>query len=166
MQIERQGRRERRVARELEEQQIALAEAQLLIDRSEIGHMLSPRLVTLRRAFKVWSAMWQERHEISILLVRHWRARAHRTLHAAFSAWWETVTSLKSFTSAQLAAKGDSLKLHGNGPALARWFYFRCDSVTKRIGSELTQLVADSQLYQQQIDIVRTCSPPHTDRLD
>jgi hypothetical protein len=152
-QIEQREKRERGVARQLEAHQAALHEAQALIDRSELGHMLNPRLVVLRRAFKVWKLSWQDKHEISLILVRTGQVKVWRMLRAAFSAWWKRITSLESFSTAQLAAQGKALQLHGSGPALARWWYNRCDSVTKRIGSELTQLVADSQLYEQAIDI-------------
>ena len=151
--IKQRERKERRVIQELEARQVALDEAQALIDRSEMGHLLSPRLVMLRRAFNLWKATWQENHEYSLILVRKWRVQINRTLRAAFSAWWKTITSLESLSAAQLAAQGKALLLYGNGPALARWFHNRCDSVTKRISSELTQLVTDSQLYQQAIDI-------------
>lgn len=151
--IEQREQQERKIARQLEAQQAALQEAQALIDRSEMGHMLNPRLVMLRRAFKVWKTSWQDQHEISLILVRTGQVKVWRMLRAAFSAWWQRVTSLESLSSAQLAAQGKALQLHGSGPALARWWYNRCDSVTKRIGSELTQLIADSQLYDQAIDI-------------
>lgn len=151
--VEQRERRERLTAREMEQQRAALQEAQALVDRSEIGHMLSPRLATVRRAFRVWKTVWQDHREISLILVRVWRVQVHRTLRGAFAAWWKAMTNFEKMSAAQLAAQGKALLLHGNGPALARWFYNRCDSVTKRIRGELTQLVADSQLYQQEVDI-------------
>jgi hypothetical protein len=150
IQVVQQERREQAVASELEARQIALDEAQALIDRSALGHLFDPRLVMQRRGFKVWVASWKLSHDRELAGRKMRKIR----LRKVWVAWWKRLDErLDELTPAQLAARGRMLHLHGNGPALARWFHNRCNSVTKRIGTELTDLLADSQLYQQSIDI-------------
>ena len=148
-----QERKDGDVVAEREAQKAALEQAQALLDRSAMGHMLDPRLVMLRRGFRIWSAVWRVAHDLKVTMKKFRRVQGHHMLSGTFQHWVKVITNLEGLSTAQLAARGKTLMLHGNGPALARWFHYRCDSMTKRIGTELTDLLADSQLYEQSIDI-------------
>ena len=144
------------VCKELADQQKGLAAMEKLLKRNGRNFMLDPRVRLMRRCFTPWKERRARReqlertHECTLRLQRHQRARA------AFRYWIECIRRAREQsmqTKAQVEAKARELTLHGNGPKFARWWHHRCESVTKRVAHELTDLMSDCELYKQAVDL-------------
>jgi hypothetical protein len=106
-----------------------------------------------RHWFHEWLQIALQAHDRRRKLWHCRRFFALKNTRYAYHRWAQRVIN-RQMTRAQLEERRQrTLALHGGKQAFARWWHHRCESMLKRVGHELTGLLADCLWFNQRVHL-------------